>query len=134
MDKFYLVKSTPNWADEIDFEGFDLLSADEYKNEVKDFLKLAKEKRSCYVCYGSNEEDYIFAESVLYDLENASIIDIDEQAFLFEHFGEHYGKTYYHLYDKNCDEVFKDYDDYYHEYEDDELAKLTLEDFGIEDD
>lgn len=134
MDKFYLVKSMPNWADEIDFEGFDLLSEDEYKNEIKDFLKRAKEKKGCYVCYGSNEEDYVFAEGVLSDLEQASIIDIDQHAFLVNEFGEHYGETLYRLYNKERDEVYEDYDDYCHEYEDDELAELTLEDLGIEED
>jgi hypothetical protein len=134
MDKFYLVKSMPNWADEIDFEGFDLLSEDEYKNEIKDFLKRAKEKKGCYAYYGSNEDDYVFAEGVLSDLEEASIIDIDQYAFLVDEFGKHYGETFYHLYDKEQDEVFEDYDDFCHEYEDDELAELTLEDLGIEED
>lgn len=31
MDMFYLVKSRPNWADEIDFDGFDLLNEDEWE-------------------------------------------------------------------------------------------------------
>ena len=134
MDKFYLVKSSPNWADEIDFEGFDLLSEDEYKNEVKDFLKRAKEKKGCRVCYGTNEDDYVFAEGVLSDLKRARVIDIDQYAFLVNELGEHYGETLYHLYDEERDEVFEDYDDYCHSYEDDELAELTLEDLGIEED
>lgn len=134
MDKFYLVKSMPNWADEIDFEGFDLFSEDEYKNEIKDFLKRAKEKRGCYVCYGTNEDDYVFAEGVLSDLRQASVIDIDQHAFLVDKFGKHYGETFYHLYNKERDNVSEDYDDYCHSYEDDELAELTLEDLGIEED
>ena len=133
MDKFYLVKSVPNWADEFDFEGFDLFSEDEYKNEVKDFLKRAKEKRGCVAYYGSNENDYVFAEGVLYDLEGASIINIDQHTFLMDKFGKHYGKTLYNLYRKERDEVSEDYDDYCHNYEDEELVKLTLEDFGIEE-
>jgi hypothetical protein len=48
--------------------------------------------------------------------------------------GEHYGETLYHLYDEERDEVFEDYDDYCHSYEDDELVELTLEDLGIEED
>ena len=43
MDKFYLVKS--NGA----VKGFDFFSEDEYKNEVKDFFKRAKEKKGCVV-------------------------------------------------------------------------------------
>lgn len=39
MDMFYLVKSRPNWADEIDFDGFDLLSEDEYQNALEQFEK-----------------------------------------------------------------------------------------------
>ena len=95
MDKFYLVKSEPNWADEIDFEGFDLFSEDEYQYELEKFEKLAKENTSCKTCVGSNEEQEIEAETVLNDLKRAKVIDIDQHAFLFEHFGKHYGDTYY---------------------------------------
>jgi len=95
MDKFYLVKSEPNWADEIDFEGFDIFSEDEYQNELEKFEKLAKENASCEGYVGSNEEDEVEAEQVLNDLKKAEVIDIDQQAFLFEHFGNHYGDTYY---------------------------------------
>ena len=52
MDKFYLVKSKGT-------VGYDLLSEDEYKNELKDFFKRAKEKRGCVVCYDSNEEVFL---------------------------------------------------------------------------
>ena len=127
MDKFYLVKS--------EAVGFDLLSEDEYKNELKDFFKRAKEKRGCVVCYDSDEVGYIFAERILHELKNASVIDIDQQAFLAEQFGKHYGETFYRLYDKEEDnEVFENYDGCYHYYKNDELAKLTLKDLGIEED
>ena len=99
MDKFYLVKSRPNWADEIDFEGFDLFSEDEYQNELKKFEKLAKENASCEVYVGSNEEDEVEAETVLRDLKKAEPIDIDEHAFLLGRFGRHYGTTYYDWYE-----------------------------------
>ena len=127
MDKFYLVKSKGT-------VGYDLLSEDEYKNELKDFFKRAKEKRGCVVCYDSNEVGYVFAERILHELKNASVIDIDQQAFLAEQFGEHYGETFYRLYDKEDDGVSENYDTCYHYYKDDELTKLTLEDLGIEED
>lgn len=128
MDKIYLVKS--NGA----VKGFDFFSEDEYKNEVKDFFKRAKEKKGCVVCYDSDEVGYIFAERILYELKNASIINIDQKAFLIEQFGKHYGETFYRLYDKEDDGVSENYDTCYHYYKDDELEKLTLKDFGIEED
>ena len=95
MDKFYLVKSCPNWADEIDFKGFDLFNEDEYQNELARFKKLAGDDRSCSGYCGSNEEYEVSASQVLGDLKRAKVIDIDEHAFLFKHFGDHYGETHY---------------------------------------
>lgn len=99
MDKFYLVKSMPNWADEIDFEGFDLFSEDEYHHELEKFEKLAKENASCVAYVGSNEEQEVEAETILSDLKEAEVIDIDEHAFLLGNFGKHYGDTYYGWWD-----------------------------------
>ena len=111
MDKFYLVKSSPNWADEIDFEGFDLFSEDEYQNELAKFKKLSDDGRSCSGYCGSNEEYEVSASQVLRDLERAKVIDIDEHAFLFENFGSHYGTTHYEWWDDlDCDED-EDYDE-----------------------
>ena len=103
------------------------------KTSLKTFFKRAKEKRGCVVCYDSDEVGYVFAERILHELKNASVIDIDQQAFLAEHFGEHYGETFYRLYDKEDDGVSENYDTCYHYYKNDELAKLTLEDLGIEE-
>lgn len=111
MDKFYLVKSSPNWADEIDFEGFDLFSEDEYQNELARFKKLSDKGRSCNGYCGSNEEYEVSASQVLRDLERAKVIDIDEHAFLFEHFGDHYGTTHYCWWNEEDYEEDEDDDD-----------------------
>ena len=112
MDKFYLVKSMPNWADEIEFEGFDLFNEDEYQNELEKFEKLAKENASCETYVGSNEEEELEAETVLRDLKNAEVINIDEHSFLVEHFGDHYGDTYYGWWDdEDYDEDEEDCDE-----------------------
>lgn len=111
MDKFYLVKSSPNWADEIDFEGFDLFDEDEYQNALKEFQKPDIPTELSF--WGGNQEYFVRAKEVLSDLKNAEVIDIDEYDFLVEHFGDHYGDTYYGWWlnaDEQADED-EDYDD-----------------------
>lgn len=128
MDKFYLVKTN------VIGSGYDLFSEDEYINLVKDFFKRAKEKKGCHF-YDSDEESYyVFAEGVLYDLKNASVINSDQYTFLVKELGKHCGSTRYSLYDKK-DDNFSDYcPPCWHSYKDEELAELTLKDFGIEGD
>lgn len=114
MDKFYLVKSEPNWADEIDFEGFDLFSEDEYQEALKKFEdpEISETELSFW---GGNQEYFVSAKYVLRDLKNAEVIDIDEHSFLLEHFGEHYGRTYYEWWLNAEDQMDEDED-----YDDDE--------------
>lgn len=100
MDKFYLVKSSPNWAYEIDFEGFDLLSEDEYQNALERFEKKAAEHKMCDCYFGSNENGIVFASEVLTDLKRAKSIDMDQHSFLLEHFNKHFGVTLYNLFDE----------------------------------
>ena len=119
MDKFYLVKSNPNWADEIDFEGFDLFDEDEYQEALKEFQKPDIPTELSF--WGGNQEYFVRAKEVLSDLKNAEVIDVDKYDFLVEHFGDHYGDTYYGWWlnaDEQADED-EDYDDE-EDYDEDE--------------
>ena len=115
MDMFYLVKSSPNWADEIDFDGFDLLSEDEYQNALEKFEKKTTEHKMCDCYFGTNEDGIVFADEVLADLHRAKRIDMDQYSFLFEHFGKHFGVTHYDLFDESDERVNEeDWEAYYH--------------------
>lgn len=115
MDKFYLVKSTPNWADEIDFEGFDLFDEDEYQNTLEKFEKKTAEHKMCDCYFGSNEDGIVFADEVLADLNRAKRIDMDQYSLLFENFGKHFGVSHYGLFDESDERVDEeDWDAYYH--------------------
>lgn len=67
MSKYFLVKFTDNWADEIDVDGFDTLTEEEvkeFKNRVTSYFD---ENSEPYIySIGTNEElEYYDAETLL---------------------------------------------------------------------
>lgn len=113
--KYYLVKSGLNWADEIDFEGFDLLTENELKKAKKEFKNL---RLTVNASIGTNEDVDIEASEVLEDLRGAQEITESEYNFLNRLFSEHYGETLYNNFIES-----PDYEDYLNEIEEEKRAK-----------
>ena len=113
--KYYLVKSELNWADETNFEGFDLLTEDELKKAKKEFKNLSLTVNA-YI--GTNEDVDIEASEVLKDLSGAQEITESEYNFLNRLFSEHYGETLYNNFIESSD-----YEDYLNEIEEEKRAK-----------
>lgn len=113
--KKYIVKSSFNWADEIDFEGFDLFTEKELNAAKADFENL---NFSATVYIGTNEELDIDASEVLDELNSAKEISDGEYSFLRNLFSDHYGET---LYDKFFNS--RSYDRYLERIEKEEIEK-----------
>ena len=91
---FYIVKSNVNWADEIDFVGFNLLTKKELE-ETKSLIKSKIEKDETVVetSIGSNEEVEITADEVLEELENAEEISREAYVIISNKIGTRFGET-----------------------------------------
>ena len=113
--KYYLVKSGLNWADEIDFEGFDLLTEDELEKAKKEFKNL---RLTVNASIGTNEDVDIESSEVLEDLRGAQEITESEYNFLNRLFSKHYGETPYNNFIES-----PDYEDYLNEIEEEKRAK-----------
>lgn len=88
----YLIKFSDNWADEMDVEGFVVLS-EEDKNECFDFLK-REYGEGGDVYFGTNQyKEYKSLEKILeqYDIDEIS----EDEAKLLENF---FGKRIYYGY------------------------------------
>ncbi len=113
--KKYIVKSSFNWADEIDLTGFDLFTEDELKDTKKALKNLSLEVKG-YI--GTNEDIDIEASDVLEELDCAKEISDGEYAFLKSLFSDHYGKTLCNMFFNSCD-----YDDYLEKIEKEKIEK-----------
>lgn len=116
--KQYLVRSSSNWADEIDFEGWEIMNEKELaeaKAEVKAFVK---EDFSADVYVGTNEEMEVEASEVLDELNKAKEITPEEAAILKKFFGDSYG---FSLYNKFINSY--DVERYYEEIEEEKKEK-----------
>ena len=73
--KYYITQGGLNWADEIDFEGFDLFTEDQLKDAIKAFSKGGEYyDKSVNAYLGTNEDEEVSSEDVLYELKEAEEI------------------------------------------------------------
>jgi len=93
--KYYLVKSSINWADEIDLDGFDIFTEEELE-KIKKELALAENVKT--VSIGSNEEVEISPDEIIEEFEEADEISKDAFMIIRNKLGEHLGYTKYNLY------------------------------------
>lgn len=102
---YYLVNSSWNWADEIDFSGFNLFNEDKF-NKIKSYLeKLVKdgdESRNGGI--GSNEDQDIRPSEVLSDFNSAIKISEEECQILAR---ANTGKTQFDIFmeDEDFDKI-----------------------------
>jgi len=70
--KYYVCTFSDNWADEMDLEGFCLMTEDEKDEMIKDIKK--RFRRGGSICFGTNEDnDYSDADEVLATLSYEQI-------------------------------------------------------------
>ena len=67
----FLIKTSTNWADEIDLEGFIVLDEKELEEATKEMADLAADDFEAEVSVGTNEEMDVEAAEVLEELNNA---------------------------------------------------------------
>jgi hypothetical protein len=81
-----LVKYDSNWADEMDINGFKVLTNEQWEKYQKDFKKLFK--KECYSYYvGTNEEiEYSDFDEFISDFKTSEITD-EEAAVIEKLFG-----------------------------------------------
>lgn len=108
----FLIKTSTNWADEIDLEGFVILDEKELEEATKEMAALAADDFEAEVSVGTNEEMDIEASEVLDELNNAIELTPEEYEHISRLIGTRYGFSLYDAF-KNC----SDLDDYYEEAE-----------------
>lgn len=108
----FLVKTSTNWADEIDLEGFIILDEEELEEATKEMADLAAEDFEAEVSIGTNEEMDVEASDVLDELNNAIELTPEEYEKVSRLIGTKYGFSLYDLF-KNC----SDLEDHYEEIE-----------------
>lgn len=108
----FLVKTSTNWADEIDLEGFIILDEKELEEATKEMADLAADDFEAEVSIGTNEEMDVEASDVLDELNNAIELTPEEYEKVSRLIGTKYGFSLYDLF-KNC----SDLEDHYEEIE-----------------
>lgn len=94
--KYYISNGGLNWADEIDFDGFDLFTEDQLKDAIKSFSKGGEYyDKSVNAYLGTNEDEEVYAEDVLAELEDAEEITEAQFEAISDVLGDHYGVTCY---------------------------------------
>lgn len=110
--KQYLIKTSTNWADEIDLEGFTILDEKKLEEAKKEIAELVDDDFYACVYVGTNEDMDVSAEDVLDELNSAVLLSPEEYKILNSHFGKVYGFSLYEHF-INCSSI----DDYYEEKE-----------------
>ena len=67
----FLIKTSINWADEMDLDGFIILDEKELEEATKEMAELAADDFEAEISVGTNEEMDVEAEEVLEELNNA---------------------------------------------------------------
>ena len=116
--KQFLVKTSTNWADEIDLDGFIILDEKELEKATKEMTELAADDFEAEVSVGTNEEMDVEAEEVLEELNNAVELTPEEYENISRLIGTRYGFSLYYEF-KNC----SDLNNYYEEIEEREKEK-----------
>lgn len=108
----FLVKTSTNWADEIDLEGFIILDEKELEEATKEMADLAAEDFEAEISIGTNEEMDVEASEVLEELNNAIELTPEEYENVSRLIGTKYGFSLYDMF-RDC----SDLEDHYEEIE-----------------
>lgn len=108
----FLIKTSTNWADEMDLDGFIILNEKELEEATKEMTELAADDFEAEISVGTNEEMDVEAEEVLEELNNAIELTPEEYENISRLIGTRYGFSLYYSF-KNC----SDLDDFYEEKE-----------------
>ena len=92
---YYLVYSNSNWADEIDFNGWEIFEKSKLDKAIAQVKELVDDSVSIDTFIGTNEEMTIYASEVLKELENAKPISEEEYKTVKKLFGKKYGVSLY---------------------------------------
>lgn len=91
MAPYKLVKWADNWADEMDLDGFKLMTNEEYDAYIAGWKKAFEYKGSYTMCVGTNEDiEYDSFEQFESTLE-VNALENGEYRTIIEHLGETYG-------------------------------------------
>lgn len=121
MKKQYLIKTSTNWADEIDLHGWLILDENELAEAKKKLQQIIDEGGLTAELYiGTNEEIDIDADEVLGELNSAVELTHEEAHTLTKFFGLSYS---FSLYD--CFIRSSDVEDFYNKIEEKKEAEET---------
>lgn len=85
-----LHKFTVNWADETDFDGFEIVDMEDWENRKKVFDAINEEEFECNINLGSNEDVDYYKEDLREYVEigrNSTMISDEEAAVIGKYFG-----------------------------------------------
>lgn len=104
MKKQYLIKTSTNWADEIDLQGWLILDEDNLAEAKKKLQQIIDEGGLTAELYvGTNEEIDADADEVLGELNSAIELTPEEAHTLTKFFGLSYGFSLYERFIRSSD-------------------------------
>ena len=104
----FLIKTSTNWADEMDLDGFVILDEKELEEATKEMAELTADNFEAEVSIGTNEDMDVEAAEVLEELNSAIELTPEEYENISRLIGTSYGFSLYNTF-KYC----SDLDDYY---------------------
>lgn len=118
--KQYLIKTSTNWADEIDLDGWLILDENDLAEAKKKVQQLVDADITAELSVGTNEEMDVDADEVLDELNSAIELTPEEAATLTKFFGLSYGFSLYDSFIRSSD-----VEDFYDEIEEQKEAEET---------
>lgn len=106
----FLIKTSTNWADEMDLDGFIILDEKELEEATKEMAELAADDFKAEISVGTNEEMDVEAEEVLEELNNAIELTPEEYENISRLIGTRYGFSLYYSF-KNCSDLYDFYEE-----------------------
>ena len=118
--KQYLIKTSTNWADEIDLKGWLILDENDLAAAKKKLQPMVDDDFTAELYVGTNEDMEVDADEVLDELNSAIELTPEEAHTLTKFFGLSYGFSLYDRFIRSSD-----VDDYYDEIEERKEAEET---------
>lgn len=116
----FLIKTSTNWADEMDLHGFIILDEKELEEAKKKLQPMTDEDLTAELCVGTNEDIEVDADEVLDELNSAIELTPEEAQTLTKFFGLSYGFSLYDRFIRSSD-----VEDFYEEIEEKKEAEET---------
>lgn len=116
--KQYLIKTSTNWADEIDLDGWIILDESDLVEAKKKLQPMVDDGLHAELYVGTNEEIEVDADEVLDELNSAIELTPEEAHTLKKFFGSSYGFSLYDRFIRSSD-----VEDFYEEIEEKKEAE-----------